>query len=135
MTSHQTSRRGVRFHVAEVMGLVLLIALVLRWPPLLFPGIPIALYLCLKTFRVTLGGWAWAVITTVALLAYPLTGGPILKANIWLAENGYLPRGRVPTWSLYRPLFRLAYGTPFEGVLNKYTELWLGRFGWNPLGH
>lgn len=132
MTPEPSRSRGLRLLVAEAMGLVLLAALVFRWPPLVFPAVPLALRLGLGKLGIRLRWWAWAFITLLALAAYPLSGGPVLRGNTWLAENGYTAPGRLPTLELYRPLFRAAKGTLLDDPLRKYTAWWLGPFQWSP---
>jgi hypothetical protein len=130
MATAQIRNHGFHLRVAEAMGLVGLAAAAFKWPPLLFPVIPLILYLILRKLGIRLRWWAWAIIILLSLAAYPLGGGPILKGNMWLAENRYTTPGRLPTLELYRPLFRAVKGTPFDQPLRNYTEWWLGPFTW-----
>ena len=121
----------LRFRVAGAMALVFLAALVLKWPPLLFPAMPLALYIALKRFGITRKWWEWILITLIALMAYPLTGGPVVRANLWLAQKGVVGRRFLPTLNLYRPLFRASDGTRFDASLRNYTDEWVGSYVWD----
>ena len=132
MASEPGGAYKVGIRIVEAMGILLLVAIILKWPLLYFPVIPIVLYVLQRRLGITLRRWTWAALMAVALLAYPLSAGPLLKTNIWLAEHGYTSPGQLPTLDFYRPLFRLAKNTSFEKPLWKYTELWLGGFSWNP---
>lgn len=118
----------LRFRVTGAMALVLLAALIFKWPLLLFPAIPLVLYVILKRFGIERKWWEWAIITLIALIAYPLTGGPVARTNLWLAEKRIVPRRFLPTLELYRPLFRAVRGTRFDPSLRNYSEWWLGDY-------
>jgi hypothetical protein len=118
------------------MALIALLALALVWPFLFVPAFAFVATLALKALGPS---WTKAVGSALVLTAivYPLSSGPVMAGNLWLAQHGYTPQGRLDAWGVYRPLFRGARGTSLERPLLTYLDRWMRwttRDSWIPRG-
>lgn len=66
--------------------------------------------------------WTWVLILPLALLAYPLSAGPV----VWMVHHGYVPQSSMGVLMIvYGPLEHGCRNVPLlDATLGEYVRWW-----------
>jgi hypothetical protein len=129
--SEKPKRRWYQFSITELMILAAVVGAMIRWPVLIFVALPLALHWILRMLSCTQRLKFWLPALIVYLVLIPFSFGPVLKANMWFADN-VLKEPRLHSLAAYRPIMRVVKRTPLWGPVWKWTEWINGHVGWDP---